>query len=189
MTTNKAELRRRMRGVREAVSDAEEESRRILGRLLAEPRFHAELESPQPSVWFVYVSTGNEVGTHRLIQALLHQGQPVAVPYTDSESTMMARLIDSFDELKPGRFGILAPEAESPEVEPDLCVVPCIAVTESGDRLGRGGGYYDRYLADHPDTTAIALAFDEQIVGAIEAEPHDQRVDYIVTPTRTIRCA
>lgn len=188
MATNKAELRRRMQHIREAVPDVESLSNRIVERLLTEPRFNAGFESSPSAVWFVYVSTDNEAATHRLIKALLHRGQPVAVPCTDSESNMIARSIDSFDELKPGRFGILAPEAGGPEVEPDLCVLPCVAVTESGDRLGRGGGYYDRYLAGHPGMTTIALAFDEQVVGAIEAEPHDQRVDYIVTPSRTIRC-
>lgn len=135
------------------------------------------------NVWFVYVSTGTELATHDLIRALLAAGRTVAVPRTQAAGMMQAHLIADFAQLKPMRFGLLEPDDDCPVVEPDLALVPCVAVTRAGVRLGRGGGYYDRYLANHPNMTSIALVYDQQVVEALPTQPHDQRVQGVLTPT------
>ncbi|MEO0477651.1 MAG: 5-formyltetrahydrofolate cyclo-ligase [Planctomycetota bacterium] len=101
---------------------------------------------------FVYVSSGSEVRTHELIAALLDQGKAVAVPRVLPEpGVMQPILIHKLDDFAPGRFGIPEPTTHEPFDEtPDVTIVPGLAFTCTGERLGQGGGYYDRYLAQHP---------------------------------------
>lgn len=82
-----------------------------------------------------------------------------------------------------------------PEAEPlpdpstyDLVVVPGVAFTERGDRLGRGGGWYDRLLPQlRPDCATVGVAFDIQVLPELPVEPHDARVDVVVTETHVMR--
>ncbi|MBC7505969.1 MAG: 5-formyltetrahydrofolate cyclo-ligase [Sandarakinorhabdus sp.] len=90
--------------------------------------------------------------------------------------------------LIPGFAGIREPRADAPRVTPDLLLVPLVAITPAGVRLGQGKGYYDRFLAAHPVRT-IALAWDVQIAGTLPTDPWDIAMDYIATPTRLFDCA
>ena len=96
-------------------------------------------------------------------------------------------------DLTPDRFGILAPtesrRTNRHRIErPELALVPGLGFdVANGHRLGRGAGYYDRYLAARPDTVAVGLAFDEQVVSALPYDEHDVAMRVLVTPTRTIR--
>lgn len=91
-------------------------------------------------------------------------------------------------DLVPGYAGILQPPATAPRVTPDLLLVPLVAVTPAGVRLGQGKGYYDRILAAVPART-IALAWDVQIADSLPSDPWDIPIDYIATPTRLFDCA
>jgi 5-formyltetrahydrofolate cyclo-ligase len=94
-------------------------------------------------------------------------------------------------ELKPGFQGIPEPPASAPLVQPDLLLVPVIAVTRGGVRLGQGRGYYDRALAElrrHRPVTAIALAWGVQLADALPAEPWDIPVDWVATPELLVDC-
>ncbi len=68
----------------------------------------------------------------------------------------------------------------------DVIFIPVLGFDTSGNRIGMGGGWYDRFLAMHTDAVKIGLAYDECEVPKIEPEPHDVRLDYILTPTRLI---
>jgi 5-formyltetrahydrofolate cyclo-ligase len=69
----------------------------------------------------------------------------------------------------------------------DVVVVPGLAFTPDGHRLGQGAGWYDRFLAEvRPNCTGIGVCFDEQLVDAVPTEPHDLRVRWVVTPTQTV---
>lgn len=103
--------------------------------------------------------------------------------------------IEALDELEPGRFGILEPRASlrnRPErrVSPDgirLVLVPGLAFDADGRRLGRGKGYYDRFLAKlRRDVRFVALAFECQMVERVPVESHDRPVGAIVTEGRVI---
>ena len=90
--------------------------------------------------------------------------------------------------LAPGRFGLLEPVGPrlGPEAvaEADVVVVPALAVARDGVRLGRGGGYYDRaLLLARPDAVLVSLVFDDELVDALPAEPHDRPVTAVVTPS------
>jgi 5-formyltetrahydrofolate cyclo-ligase len=82
--------------------------------------------------------------------------------------------------LQPGKFDI--PEPVGAERTPDVIVVPGVAFDRRGHRLGYGRGYYDRALAACPSARRIGLCHSLQLVDALPEEPHDEPVDYIVTP-------
>ena len=88
-------------------------------------------------------------------------------------------------------FGMLEPAADLPVLDPttlDLILVPGVAFDRHGGRLGFGGGYYDRFLL----TTAalrVGIAYDNCLADALPCDEHDQRMDWVVTPTQEIRCA
>ncbi len=96
--------------------------------------------------------------------------------------------VESLHELAPGAFGLREPLAKiehavAPE-SLDLILVPGVAFTRNGERLGRGGGFYDRLLASLPaHTCKIGVCFDAQILPEFPVESHDQRVDFLATET------
>ena len=92
-------------------------------------------------------------------------------------------------ELLPGKFGIPEPCAEASPAgnEFDLILVPGLAFDLRGGRLGRGKGYYDRFLAGVRGLRA-GVCFDDQIVESVPIDPHDLRMDFVVTPSLIYRC-
>ena len=97
--------------------------------------------------------------------------------------------VASREELSPGNFGISEPSAEASPAgnEFDLILVPGLAFDLRGGRLGRGKGFYDRFLAEARGLRA-GVCFDDQIVGNVPLDPHDLRMDFVVTPSSIYRC-
>lgn len=131
-----------------------------------------------------------EVDTSSVAVAALKAGKTVAFPVVAGDN-MVLRRIASLDELEPGAFGIPEPplrnEAVSPEAF-DLIVVPGVAFDLRGNRIGYGKGYYDRLL--HPlegKGRLVGFCHDFQLVDSIAGEPHDVRLDLIITEKRVIR--
>ena len=140
------------------------------------------------TIWFVYASTDDEIDTHDLIRELLLRGDVVAAPRVVGAEQMAAQCIDSFDELRLGEFGILAPPPGKAYEGPiDVCVCPGLAFSEQGHRLGSGGGYYDRFLAIHRPRLAIGLALEKFVVRELPEEPHDRKMDFVITEERVIK--
>jgi len=141
---------------------------------------------------FTYISTHHEPDTRALIADLLALGKRVSVPRIGPAGLMRAHRIDSLDDLQspgPGQFNLPVPPPGSPiEAHPYLTLVPGLAFTESGRRLGMGGGHYDRYLTEHPETLAVGLCYGWQIVEDLPGESHDRPVRVLVTESRTTRC-
>ncbi|MBI5142548.1 MAG: 5-formyltetrahydrofolate cyclo-ligase [Nitrospirae bacterium] len=142
-----------------------------------------------------YVSFRSEAATLELVMRTVADGKRVAVPKVFRAERMLRFYpIDSPDELQPGYLGIPEPKADSAgEIDPadaDMIVMPGAAFDRLGNRIGYGGGYYDKVIAalGRPMPTLVALAYDEQIFDAVPAEPHDQRVDMVVTESEVIRC-
>ena len=142
----------------------------------------------------VYVSKGNEVGTHGLIQQLLAMERRVCVPQFDeaTQRYVASELRDFQKELVEGKFRILEPKPEAvrPVTVDDVqaLLVPGLAFDETGNRLGRGMGFFDAFLRGARGAK-IALAYDFQMLKEVPREPHDVRVDFIVTETRTLNCS
>ncbi len=185
----KAELRRRGRQSRERLSreEAGEKSRRIARKLLARPEYR------EAATVFCYISSGSEAGTGEIVAAALQAGKTVAVPLVEEgrNSLRAVPVRDPERELAPGFRGIREPaDRESPWIDPrelDLAVVPGTAFDRSGNRLGRGGGYYDRFLPRlRPGVPRIGLAFECQLVERIAPDPHDAPVDLVITEDRVL---
>ncbi|MDD2515695.1 MAG: 5-formyltetrahydrofolate cyclo-ligase, partial [Candidatus Gracilibacteria bacterium] len=133
-------------------------SKKIINNLLSLKDF---LEK---SIYFVYVSQEKEVFTHDLIKFLLKKGKIVLVPKIVDKNIIPVE-IKNFDNLKIGRYGILEPILENAfEGKIDISVVPGLAFTKEGTRLGRGGGFYDRFFAKNKNGFKIGLCYDFQLI-------------------------
>ena len=175
----KSDLRKHYRGARDAIAESQRVERSSAIEQLVLSIDHIE----HAGSVFVYVSSGSEVRTHELIAALLAQGKTVAVPRVlpDEPGMMQAVVIHALNDFAPGRFGIPEPTThELLEQTPDVTIVPGLAFTRTGARLGQGGGYYDRYLAEHPATHKIGICFDEQLADSLPCEDHDALMDEVV---------
>ena len=136
-----------------------------------------------------YVSSKeNEVDTRTLIRTCLAQGKRVAVPVvTPSAKELAHALINGLDQLVVGPYGLAQPDPAAARWLPagariDLVVVPGLAFDRRGQRIGWGGGYYDRFLAQ-VQTVKIGLCYDELVLDCIPGEPHDVPVDMVVAET------
>ncbi|MEY8347802.1 5-formyltetrahydrofolate cyclo-ligase [Bacillus cereus] len=138
----------------------------------------------------ITLSMENEVNTYAIIEQAWREGKKVAVPKCNRETrTMTFRQITNFNQLETVYMSLREPiPALTVEVEAngiELLFVPGVAYTRRGERIGYGGGYYDRYLAEYEGIT-LSLAFDFQMVNYIPTEPFDQNVQKIITEKETI---
>jgi 5-formyltetrahydrofolate cyclo-ligase len=145
------------------------------------------------SAVLTYVSAkDNEVDTHGIIRGLLAGGKKVFVPVSDIEKRVMewSRLL-SMEELERTHFGLLEPAARYRRIESipagAVCLVPGLAFTRSGWRIGYGGGYFDRFL-DVFGGVPIGLAHGVQVVDHIPIKTYDRPVDYLVTESGLTDC-
>jgi 5-formyltetrahydrofolate cyclo-ligase len=134
-----------------------------------------------------YVPEEDEPGAGRLPAAYTQLGARVLLPVVPGEGHELRWAVDT-GRLAPGRFGLLEPVG--PRLGPtaigtaDVVVVPALAVARDGVRLGRGGGYYDRALRYvRPGAALVAAVFDDELFDTLPAEPHDQLVTAVVTPS------
>ncbi len=187
----KKELRKSMLANRMGQSDAEvaEKSRNIAERLRALPEFE------QAGVVMFYLDFRKEVQTGALIADCLAKGKRVVIPITDQANTALipSELKDFPGDLTSGTWGILEPKPDRVRpVDPqeiDLVVVPGVSFDPNGNRLGYGGGFYDRFLLrTKPDATFVALAFELQIMDDVYPEEHDHPVHYVITEDRVLGC-
>lgn len=148
------------------------------------------LSALQPSTVFCYLATAGEVGTAGLIDGLHARGINILVPAIIDRTTMIAARFMGWSTLVPGRLGIPAPAHVTPWEGPvDCVVVPGLAYSLAGARLGFGAGYYDRWLAAHPTATRIGLCFEYQLEAAVPVEAHDEAMHYLVTERRIAACS
>jgi len=138
----------------------------------------------------IYVSYNNEISTINLIRNAFLDGKKVAVPKVISKGIMEFYYIDSLDELKKGYKGILEPIGnrvfDCQKAHKDMLIIcPGVAFDWKCNRVGYGGGYYDRYLKKY-NLDSIALAYDFQMIQSIDVEEFDNKVDIIVTPSNVI---
>ena len=138
----------------------------------------------------VYVSHGDELGTEPLIHGVLADGKQLFVPRCDPVrpgSMSFYRICDPALDLRPGKFGILEPceHCDALAGSAGLCIVPGLAFSADGYRLGGGGGYYDRFLS-HFSGAAVGFCFSEQITSDIPQEETDRPVCAVVTPEALI---
>ncbi len=171
-------LRRKWREIRNGVLCPAEKSRQICEKVC---RHSAIAEA---KTVFVYLSFGSEVETIELVKQLLAMGKRVGVPKCDTKHrTMVAAEITEITGLIPNSYGILEPTKDAPILskgEIDVVLVPALAFDEEGFRLGYGGGYYDKYLADYSGVV-LGLAFAACVTKRLPRGDFDRPVDAVVT--------
>jgi 5-formyltetrahydrofolate cyclo-ligase len=180
----RAIVRRRLEAIDAA--DLREKSERICQTVAA----LGEFRSADPIL--LYMALAGEVQTAPLARRAWQTGKTVLAPKVDwTRRTMQAVPITHWTEgIVRGRYGICEPELGEPAgVDAiGLVIVPALAFDIAGSRLGRGGGFYDRFLSQ-PGFAAVTcgVALEAQILEDLPHEPHDVPVDLVVTEERTIR--
>ena len=134
----------------------------------------------------------SEISTLPLLAKLAGKGWTTALPIVvGKELPLMFRCWVPGDAMVSGLWDIQIPAATSPEVEPDVLLVPMLAFGRKGYRLGYGGGFYDRTLAKLrvlKKVTAIGVAYAGQEVDDVPHDTHDQPLDWIMTERETFKC-
>ena len=163
------------------------EGRSVLAAALARHGVEAarRLAPQRPPIVSAFLPIRDEPDTRPLLAALAEAGFATALPVTPPRGEPLRfRAWRSGEPLAAGRFGTAEPAAAAPEVDPDLVVVPLAAFDGRGFRLGYGAGYYDgalERLRRLKPVFAIGVAFAAQEVDTVPTEPHDQRLDALVT--------
>lgn len=133
---------------------------------------------------FCYCSTELELPTDEILTAILADEKILCVPLCEAPGKMTARRIRTLDALRAGRFGIREPEDTAqviPPAEISLCIVPCLSADTTGYRLGYGGGYYDRFLAQ-AELCSIVLCTEKHLQAhPLPREKTDIPCHYILT--------
>jgi 5-formyltetrahydrofolate cyclo-ligase len=185
---NKVELRARYKALLAAQSEEQRiaGSELACGRLLSTPFFASAF------CIMVYSPLPEEVDCSLIARECLRTGRTLCVPRIDwDESELIpARVFSWPQDLVAGRKGVREPAEDMPLVSVgtiDLVVVPGLAFDRNRMRLGRGGGFYDRFLARNDlRATKAGLGFDLQLLSELPAEPHDSRLDSVVVESEIL---
>lgn len=149
-----------------------------------ESRLLCSLEYSKADIIFTYVSLDPEPDTKGIIHAAFVNGKKVAVPKCTGKGVMEFYFIKSPSDLIEGKFGISEPDTQkckkATPTEKSLCIVPALSFDAKGYRLGRGGGYYDRFLKDFKGKSA-GFCYNSFLRLSLPQESFDIPVDIIVT--------
>lgn len=179
----KKELRREIQRLRKAHTDEEIHTM----SLAVKEQILGLSEYREAKVLYAYMDYKHEVETRDLIRSAWTQGKRVAVPKVLGKE-MRFFYITSFEEdLEEGSFGIQEPKESAPaEEENALLLMPGVAFDRMRHRVGYGGGFYDRFLEQHPKLTTVALAFEFQVREEVPFEEFDIRPAKVVTEKRVL---
>ena len=134
-----------------------------------------------------YFDVRFETGTHYIIDTALKCGKRVALPKSYDNGIMEFFYIDSIDDVVIGKYNIPEPKKEVKcSGDKGLLIMPGTAFDRDGNRVGYGGGYYDRYLKAHKNLNTAAICFSFQIYEEIEHNDHDIKPDIIVSEKEII---
>ena len=186
LKSRKIELRSRYKRLRENFSA---EKKAELDEKLCE-NFLALEQYKSARTVFAFVSKDIEVDTENIIKSALQDGKRVAVPLCNTEDTTIRfYYISSFDDLKPGYYGLREPDTEKcPPADvnaADICLVPGLVYDRDGYRLGFGKGYYDRFLTDYAGLT-VGICYSRCVEDELPRGFYDKPIKIVVTEKYTI---
>lgn len=172
---DKKTLRQEIRARKKSCSQEQlrDESARIMRKLEGHPDFQ------RAENVMLYASLPDEVQTLDFIETW-RDSKRIILPTVTGDDIIPVEL-SAGSTMVEGDFHILEPDNHPYEGPLDLIVVPGMAFDRQGHRLGRGKGYYDRFLIKYPDVKTIGICFSFQLLDAVPAEPHDQVIDEIIT--------
>ncbi len=143
------------------------------------------LDLPAPLAISGYYPFGDELDILPLLRRLIADGHTIGLPVTRKGQPLTFRLWTPETRMVRGVLGIPRPPDDAPEVTPSVLLVPLAAFDGRGYRIGYGGGFYDRTLSQlraSGPVTAVGVAFAEQQVERVPNEPHDEPLDWMLTP-------
>jgi 5-formyltetrahydrofolate cyclo-ligase len=183
----KAELRKRLRGVRKTtpIEACAERSARIVARL----EKHPAVAAARAVALFWPILDRHEVDLRALDASLRARGVRVAYPSIDPDSNdMVFRFVADPSSLEEAGFGFAEPPSDLPAATAlDVVVVPAIAADPTGQRIGYGAGYYDRTIPKYaPPAVTIGVVFDWQLVAEVPATETDVALGWVVTDARVL---
>ena len=149
----------------------------IMRHLLALPEYR------NAQTVFCFVSVRREINTFPVLQDILNSGKTLCVPLCVDKGIMEPRLVTDLSQLQTGRYGLLELFCDAPLVDVDdidFAILPCTTCNHAGQRLGKGGGYYDRFLSHYRGGT-VMLCREKLIREEIPVEPHDYPVPWVLT--------
>ena len=172
-------LRKKFLEMRRAVPVAERDriSHELIKKFLATEFYRGA------KILMAYASTPDEIQLNELFAACFADKKILAIPFIIGKGEMQAVEVPSLDALEVGDFGILTVKSGKfiAPAQIDCVIVPGAAFDKNFNRLGLGGGYYDRFLPK-TDAKKVAFAYDFQLVESLPTEPHDAKIDAILTP-------
>lgn len=173
---DKKALRQKIREKKRAMTAAQIESAsKILGQM-----FLASAQYQKAKTIYGYLPYNQEVRTEPILEQALRDGKRVAVPKVFGDE-MRFIYLDDLSQVEKGYCGIPEPVADGPEADDKtaLVLMPGLAFDKQGHRIGYGGGYYDKFLANEPDHPTVALCYDFQMVDFLDTEEFDIPVDQV----------
>ncbi len=181
---DKKELRRQFAEIRKSAQSSLKDT--IIGaKLLANEKIRSA------DTVLLYASFRSEVDTWCFAGNLLLKNMRIAYPVCRENNTMTFHIVRELNQLNDATYGICEPDISLPQPEitdRTVCIVPALAFTEDGGRLGYGGGYYDRFLAEHSEIYTIGLAYEDCIAESLPLAEHDMKIKSVITEERTIIC-
>ncbi|NLZ16309.1 MAG: 5-formyltetrahydrofolate cyclo-ligase [Desulfobulbaceae bacterium] len=187
-------LRRSLRSLARKLRDALSQAERSLASACICKRMCQLEEVAKAHIILLYSAFRSEVETEQLCCSLIQMGKKVCAPLINTEEKGMLpiELDNNAIDLRPGYCGIPEPVWRADRIcapeKLDIVVQPGLLFDRAGNRLGYGGGYYDRFLAlKAPQALRIGLAFSCQVTTGIPAQKHDMRLDILITEKEILR--
>jgi len=154
--------------------------------------FLSHIPLPEGAVVSGYAPLKSEIDPMPLLTRLAARGHAIALPYVDGiDRPLLMKRWRPGEPLLAGQFGARQPLEASDNLKPDILIVPLVAFDTQGYRLGRGGGFYDRTIAElkaRGPVVTVGLGFSAQNILSIPREAHDQQLDWVVTEEGALNC-
>lgn len=172
--TLRAEIGRKKRALTQ--TQIAECSARLAERLYAHPAYR------NAKSIYGYLPYNQEVRTTPMLERAQKDGKRVAVPKVYGD-IMRFLWLDDLNAVAPGGWDIPEPIADGPEADDEtaLILMPGLAFDPEGRRCGYGGGFYDKWLAEHPGHPLLALCYGFQMFERLDTDPHDIPVDFVIS--------
>ncbi len=186
---SKKSLRRKFLEIRKNIAD---KPRKLKDREICKI-FYSNISIKKNSKIAFYLSNGNEVNLDLLMEMYQEDGHTICLPCVEETNAPMVfkKYLKGAPLQKNRELGFFEPPTSFGTVTPDVIILPVVAFDSSGNRLGQGGGYYDRtieQLSSFAEFITIGVAYKEQQAGYLPNDKYDQPVDVIITDERVIIC-
>ena len=186
----KIEIRKTIIQKREALGDLEKDEKNLA---IAQRLFGMD-EFKKSKTIFCFLSTSFEVQTERIIRESLRLGKQVLVPLLDPGENLKASRIPSMDiDFVLGEYDVRQPAPKFRDIVPfsniDFVVVPGLAFDSFGNRIGYGGGFYDKFFKKITgNVSRVAVGYDFQLFNLVPHSDLDEPVHFLITETKALRC-